>query len=115
MRMRRSSEMIDLVHARDKFPHLSEVAIQGTFLTKILSPGEMINHQTWPLPLPIIDGGTFEDSILEVTAPLRSSCENIGVSFSIKDYEVEARVQGYEDSTIPDLHPIFRQGSSISV
>ncbi|KAF7156389.1 hypothetical protein CNMCM6106_009656 [Aspergillus hiratsukae] len=105
------AEMISLVHARDEFPHLSEVVIKGRFLTKVLSPGEIVNYQTWPQPLPIIDGRTFEDSILEATAPLRSSCEKIGVFFSIKDYEVDARVQGYEDSPIPDLRPLFRQGS----
>ncbi|GIK06152.1 hypothetical protein Aspvir_001795 [Aspergillus viridinutans] len=107
------AEMTDLVHARDEFPHLSEMTIQGRFLTKILSPGEIMNYQTWTRPLPIIDGRTMEDSILEVTAPLRSSCEQNCVSFFIKDYEVEARAQGHKDPPVQDLLPLFRQGSSI--
>ncbi|KAF7170327.1 hypothetical protein CNMCM5623_002771 [Aspergillus felis] len=87
------AEMMDLVHARDEFPHLSEMTIQGRLLPKRLSPGEIRNDASWPKPLPIIDGRTLEDSIREVTEPLRSSCDKIGVSFSIEGYEVEARAQ----------------------
>jgi hypothetical protein len=108
-------EMMDLVHAREEFPHLSEMTIQGRFLTKRLSPGEIMNNQAWPRLLPVIDGRTLEERILEVTAPLRSSCDKLGVSFSIKDYEVEARAQGHKDPPPQDLLPLFRQGSSIWV
>jgi hypothetical protein len=106
---------MDLVHARDDFPHLSEMTIQGRFLTKRVSPGEIMNYQTWPGLLPVTDGRTLEDRILEVTAPLRSSCDKLGISFSIKDYEVEARAQGHKDPAPQDLLPLFRQGSSIWV
>jgi hypothetical protein len=109
------AEMMDLVHARDDFPHLSEMTIQGRFLTKRVSPGEIMNYQTWPGLLPVTDGRTLEDRILEVTAPLRSSCDKLGISFSIKDYEVEARAQGHKDPAPQDLLPLFRQGSSIWV
>jgi hypothetical protein len=109
------AEMMDLVHARDEFLHLSEMTIQGRFLTKRVSPGEIMNYQTWPGLLPITDGRTLEDRILEVTAPLRSSCDKLGISFSIKDYEVEARAQGHKDPPLQDLLPLFRQGSSIWV
>ncbi|GIC88881.1 uncharacterized protein Aud_005283 [Aspergillus udagawae] len=109
------AELMDLVHARDEFPHLSEMTIQGRFLTKELLPGEIMNYQSWPRPLPMIDGRTLEDRILEVTEPLRSSCNKIGVSFSIKDHGVETRAQGHKDPPVPDLLPLFRQGSSIWV
>lgn len=99
------AEMMDLVHARGAFPHLSEMTIQGRFLTKRLSPGELMHYQSWPRLLPVTDGRTLEDRILEVTAPLRSSCDKLAVSFSIKDYEVEARAQGHKDPPPQDCFP----------